>query len=308
MKYLSDNQEASMARIAYYRVSTRDQSIEAQRHAMGSGQGFEREFSDEGVSGTVAAKDRPGFAALLSYVREGDTVHVYAVDRLGRDALDVQATVRGLIDKGVTVEVHGLGAIGRGVGELILAVLAQVADMERGRIAERTAAGRDKAKADGKHMGRPASIEGEKAVDALTALDDGGTVLGVAKDFGISRQALLRLRDSNAKHAQETQARAGLWPDGRPKIQHADLYLESICSGKEVSESSAKSYMSYLRGTASHLGKSITPALLHDKAHIDRLACELEGKVSPKTISNWKSAMARYVEMVQKHELSRDGR
>src|SRR4051812_27834974 len=104
-------------RIAYYRVSTTDQSIDAQRHAMGGS--FDREFSDEGVSGGTMAADRPGFAKLLEHVREGDTVCVYAVDRLGRDALDVQATVRRLLDKGVAVDVHGIGTIGRGVGELI---------------------------------------------------------------------------------------------------------------------------------------------------------------------------------------------
>ena len=129
-----------MSRIAYYRVSTADQSIEAQRGALGGG--FDREFSDHGISGGVPAADRPGFAALLSYIREGDVLHVYAVDRLGRDALDVQATVRALIARGVAVELHGLGRIARGAGEIILAVLAQVADMERQRIRERTEAGR----------------------------------------------------------------------------------------------------------------------------------------------------------------------
>lgn len=133
-----------MSRIAYYRVSTSDQSIEAQRHALGGK--FKKEFKDEGVSGSVPAAQRPGFAKLLAYVREGDEVCVYAVDRLGRDALDVQATVRDLMSRGVAVEVHGLGRIAPGVGELILAVLAQVADMERRRIAERTAAGREKAR------------------------------------------------------------------------------------------------------------------------------------------------------------------
>lgn len=131
-------------RFAYYRVSTTDQSIEAQRNAMDGP--FDREYSDEGVSGGVLATERPGFAKLLEQVRAGDSVHVYAVDRLGRDALDVQATVRRLIDNGIIVEVHGLGRIARGVGELILAVLAQVAEMERRRIAERTSAGRDAAR------------------------------------------------------------------------------------------------------------------------------------------------------------------
>lgn len=133
-----------MSRIAYYRVSTADQSIESQRAALGGG--FDKEFLDEGVSGSVQAANRPGFSDLLSYVREGDSVHVYAVDRLGRDALDVQATVRALMTLGVAVEVHGLGRIAAGVGELILAVLAQVADMERKRIMERTAAGREVAR------------------------------------------------------------------------------------------------------------------------------------------------------------------
>lgn len=133
-----------MHRIAYYRVSTRDQSIEAQRDAMGGG--FDQEFTDEGVSGATLARERPGLAALLDRIRAGDTLHVYALDRLGRDALDVQATVRELIDKGVTVDIRGLGEVKRGVGEIIVAVLAQIAEMERERIAERTADGRAKAR------------------------------------------------------------------------------------------------------------------------------------------------------------------
>lgn len=138
-----------MARIAYFRVSTVDQSIESQRQALGGG--FDNEFKDEGISGAIPARDRPSFGELLKFIREGDTLHVYAVDRLGRDAIDVQTTVRDLLTRGVAVEVHGLGRIAKGVGELILAVLAQVADMERKRIIERTQAGRDTAR---EHLAR----------------------------------------------------------------------------------------------------------------------------------------------------------
>jgi len=120
-----------MTHIAYYRVSTNDQSIAAQRAAMSQERKFNREFKDEGVSGAVLAADRPGFRALLDYIRDGDTLYVYAVDRLGRDALDVQSTIRALLSKGVTVNIRGLGPIAKGAGELIIAVLAQVADMER---------------------------------------------------------------------------------------------------------------------------------------------------------------------------------
>lgn len=159
-------------RIAYYRVSTTDQSIEAQRSAMGGG--FAMEFKDEGVSGSVPAAKRPGFSAMLQGLTKGATIHVYAVDRLGRDAIDVQATVRQLLEKGVSVHVHGLGLISKGAGELILAVLAQVADMERQKINERTAAGRQAARESlaltglthkGKaSLGRPRKASAEEVV------------------------------------------------------------------------------------------------------------------------------------------------
>lgn len=141
-----------MSRISYLRCSTSDQSIDAQRNALGGG--FDKEFIDAGVSGAVLAKDRPAFAELQRYVREGDVLVVYAVDRLGRDALDVQATVRELIDRGVTVDVLGLGQISKGVGELILAVLAQIADMERSRINERCQSGREVARASLRASGK----------------------------------------------------------------------------------------------------------------------------------------------------------
>jgi putative DNA-invertase from lambdoid prophage Rac len=136
-----------VSHISYYRTSTNGQSIEAQRAALSHGIKFDKEFSDEGVSGATPAMHRPGFAAMMNYVREGDVLYVYAVDRLGRDAIDVQLTIKALLARGVTVHVRGLGPIAAGVGELIIAVLSQVADMERQRIAERTASGRELAKA-----------------------------------------------------------------------------------------------------------------------------------------------------------------
>lgn len=187
-----------MSRLAYFRVSTTDQSIESQRNAMGGG--FDREFADEGVSGTTPAKDRKGFAALLDFIREGDSLHVYAVDRLGRDALDVQATVRQLLTKGVEVHVHGLGVIAKGVGELILAVLSQVADMERQRIIERTAAGRQTAREalertgkthKGKaSMGRPHAADPEE-VKAWKAAN-GASIAKTASHFDLSTSTVKR--------------------------------------------------------------------------------------------------------------------
>jgi putative DNA-invertase from lambdoid prophage Rac len=186
------------ARIAYFRVSTKDQSIEAQRGALGGS--FDKEFQDEGVSGAVLAADRPGFSAMLNFVREGDTVFVYAVDRLGRDAIDVQQTVRTLIDKGVSVHVHGLGVIAKGVGELILAVLAQVASMERARIVERCEAGRAVARASlaasGKtHRGKD-GLGRPKAQDAVNVhgwrVANGASLSATAEHFGLSLATVKR--------------------------------------------------------------------------------------------------------------------
>ncbi|WP_033075482.1 recombinase family protein [Sphingopyxis sp. MWB1] len=193
-------------RVAYYRVSTGDQNIEAQRAAMGGS--FDQEFSDTGVSGGTLAADRPGFAKLLQAIRKGDTLCVYAVDRLGRDALDVQGTVQTLIDRGVIVDVHGLGKIEGDIGKLILAVLAQVAEMERNRITERCNAGREAARASlaatgrthkGKHgLGRkPVYLANEKAIgtpDKIAAWRraNNASIADTARHFGVSTATVKR--------------------------------------------------------------------------------------------------------------------
>lgn len=122
------------------------------------------------------------------------------MDRLGRDALDIQSTVRKLLDKGVAVEVHGLGRIAKGVGELILAVLAQVADMERQRIIEKTAAGRQAARESlaraglthkGKaSLGRPARAEAKDVAEWRKLA--GASLAQTAAHWGLSLATVKR--------------------------------------------------------------------------------------------------------------------
>lgn len=148
----------------------------------------------------MLAKDRPAFADLLRYLRENDTISLYAVDCRGRDALDVQSSVHALMERGVTIEVLGLGQIGRGVGELILAVLAQVADMERLRIKQRCAAGRDAARAafaatNRTHRGK-ASLGRSKSHDPVEVSawrrDNRASISATAKQFGTSLPTVKR--------------------------------------------------------------------------------------------------------------------
>jgi putative DNA-invertase from lambdoid prophage Rac len=172
--------------------------VDAQRAALGGG--FDKEFVDDGVSGAVLARDRPAFAELLRYVREGDTLAVYAVDRLGRDAIDVQTTVRSLIGRGVTVDVRGLGQISRGVGELVLAVLAQIAEMERSRITERCQSGREVARAALRSTGRThrgkASLGRPRACNPIEVATwrraNGASISETARHFGVSLPTVKR--------------------------------------------------------------------------------------------------------------------
>lgn len=191
-------------RIAYYRASTLDQSVEAQRNALGGE--FDEEFTDEGVSGATLAAERPGFAALLLHVRRGDTVFVYSIDRLGRDALDVQGTVKRLIDKGVTVDVRGLGPIAGDAGKLIVAVLAQMAEIERNRIKERCEAGRDAAR---KALGATGRTHRGKASLGRPVKADSGAVIAwrrenkasiqkTADHFGLSPSSVKRYFAANS--------------------------------------------------------------------------------------------------------------
>jgi putative DNA-invertase from lambdoid prophage Rac len=158
----------------------------------------------------VPAAKRKGFGDLLKYIRKGDTLYVYAVDRLGRDALDVQSTVRDLLKRGVAVEVHGLGRIAEGVGELILAVLAQVADMERKKIVERTQAGRATAREHlvrtgqthrGKvSLGRP--FENDPLVVFKWRNEGNASIADTAEHFGLSRSTVKRYCASKLRNTR----------------------------------------------------------------------------------------------------------
>lgn len=188
-----------MARIAYYRCSTRDQSIEHQRHALGGS--FDREFEDVAVSGATVAAQRPGFVRLLEFIREGDELAVTAIDRLGRDAIDILTTYRDHIErKGVRLFVLGLGYLEGEMGRFALALFAQIAEMERNRIIERTASGRETAKAallaTGKtHRGK-ASMGRPPLYDPATVMEwrtkNEASIAMTAKHFGISASSVKR--------------------------------------------------------------------------------------------------------------------
>jgi DNA invertase Pin-like site-specific DNA recombinase len=149
-----------MATFGYGRVSTQDQSTDNQRLEIErAGYKIDYWFADEGVSGAVLASQRPQFRDMLTKIRKGESLVVTKIDRLGRDAVDIQQTVKQLKELGVRVFVTQLGAtdLTNSAGKMLLAMLAAFAEMERDLIIERTAAGLARARAQGVRLGRPSS-------------------------------------------------------------------------------------------------------------------------------------------------------
>jgi len=183
---------------AYCRVSTGDQTTDNQALEIESA-GFvidPNRLASETVSGSTAAMQRKGFARLVDKLEAGDVLVVTKLDRLGRNAMDVRATVDMLEAKGVRVHCLALGGVDltSPAGKMTMGVIAAVAEFERDLLIERTQAGLTRAKAEGKTLGRPAKLNlGQQQVvrDRLAA----GASLGtLAKEYGVSRAAIQRVK------------------------------------------------------------------------------------------------------------------
>ncbi|MGF1871872.1 recombinase family protein [Photobacterium indicum] len=144
---------------AYCRVSTSEQTTENQVLAIRN-RGYnvrDSRVMSETVSGSTMAMHRPEFAKLLERMEEGDTLIVLKIDRLGRDAIDVQQTIDTLIKRGLKVVCLDLPVndLSSTEGRLMLQMFTAFAEFERGRIRERTKDGIERAKVEGKTFGRP---------------------------------------------------------------------------------------------------------------------------------------------------------
>jgi putative DNA-invertase from lambdoid prophage Rac len=190
-----------MSRVfAYARVSTVDQLTENQREQItAAGYRIEpRRFIEEKISGSVPALQRPGFKKLLEKLEPGDTLVVTKLDRIGRDSIDVQKTVELCTDAGIRLVVLQLGNLDltSSSGALMIKVLAAVADFERELIIERTRAGQERARAAGKHMGRPPKTTETQRQVIRRRLAAGEQVSVVARDYKVSRATVIALRNA----------------------------------------------------------------------------------------------------------------
>lgn len=177
-------------RIGYTRVSTVAQTLDQQNDALTKA-GVAKTFYDT-MSG--ARDDRPGLAALMEYVREGDTIVVWKLDRLGRNTLHILETVKALTDRGVTLVsvTDGIDS-STPAGRMMIGVLGSLAEYERELIKERTALKRQASRSNGVKFGRPKKVNDQTHVATARRMKaDGHMAKDIAKYLGVSRATLYR--------------------------------------------------------------------------------------------------------------------
>lgn len=184
-----------MAIFAYGRVSTAEQTTNNQRIEIeNAGHAVDYWFADT-ISGKTSATQRPQFKALLAQIRDGETLIVSKLDRLGRDAQDVGATVKMLAARKISVVVLQLGKLdlASAAGKMMLTMLAAVAEMERDLLVERTQSGLARAKSEGKTLGRPSKTTNEQRTEIVARYAQGESVSSLARQFTVSRASILAI-------------------------------------------------------------------------------------------------------------------
>ena len=177
-----------MTLIGYARVSTADQDPALQLDALREA-GVKRTFEDRGVSGVKT--ERPGLREVLSFLREGDTLVVWRLDRLGRSMTHLLETVGTLEKDGI-----GFRSLTENIdtttptGRLVFHIFGALGQFERDLIRERTNAGLRAAAARGRKGGRPKAVTGEKLTRAKVLIEQGLTVREAASRVRVGKSAL----------------------------------------------------------------------------------------------------------------------
>lgn len=188
--------------IGYARVSTDDQNLDLQKDAL-SGATCERIFEDR-LSGAKA--ERPGLRAALDYVREGDVLVVWRLDRLSRSLKDLIEIVSRLELRGIGLKsLHESIDTSSSSGKLIFHIFAALAEFERNLIRERTNAGLQAARARGRKGGRPKVLDTDKRSLAVRLYDERKhSIDQICKMMGISKPTLYKYIEAERK-SRETQ-------------------------------------------------------------------------------------------------------
>lgn len=178
----------------YCRVSTHEQTTENQVIAIekaGYNAPKQRIFADT-CSGGKHTSERPEWQRLIDRVEEGDEIVVLKLDRLGRDAIDVQKTAEDLLGRGIKLVVLDLPVsdLSSAEGRMMLGMFAVFARFEKDRLVERTKEGLERAKKQGKTLGRPVATETTSKVQQCK--QEGLNQVKTAERLGISLSTVKR--------------------------------------------------------------------------------------------------------------------
>jgi DNA invertase Pin-like site-specific DNA recombinase len=199
--FLTDEQDRNIVmtpkrakRVAFYlRVSTDGQTIENQQRELellAELEGWQNVeiFQDEGISGSLGREARPGFNELLYRAerRHFDVVAAWSLDRLGREPKDVFELTALASKKGFTIYLHKDRIdTSTAAGELFFTIMAGMAKFERRRLQERIKAGLERAKAQGKTLGRPVTVAADTQQRIRELKESGKTVRAIASELGV---------------------------------------------------------------------------------------------------------------------------
>ena len=195
-------------RIAYIRISSSDQNESRQMEEMNKFE-VEKFFVEKQSGGTI--KNRPVFREMLDFVREGDVAIFEAIDRLGRNYDEIIQTVNFFKEKNVSLVITSLPIMAEAIGnplldkfikDLIVQVLAMVAEQERTESKRRQAQGIVIAKRNGVYKGKPKEYSAtardpkKRAVyrNIVKDLKNGLPIVGIAKEYGVSRDTVYRIK------------------------------------------------------------------------------------------------------------------
>ena len=214
-----------MTMVGYARVSSEDQDLDLQLAALRDA-GCKKIFREK-VSG--AKEDRSQLKALREYIREGDTVVVYKLDRLARSMSQLIALLEEFKAKGIgfkTLTGQQIDTTSPN-GTFIFHIFAAMAEFERGLIRERSRAGMDAARAAGTHMGRP-PLDADVVADIRRRFLAGESWRQISREAGVSLTTIARYLDELEKTDEAVRQRRQEKPANGRKHRKADAEQRDI--------------------------------------------------------------------------------
>lgn len=229
---------------AYYRVSTDDQTVESQKvgvmeYIKRLGLKIDKEIVDDGVSGTVLAKDR-NLNKILKKSEKGDKVIVSELSRLGRSTSDVLNTCQIFIKKGVDCYFckQAMALDNTPMGKMMVAILSAFAEMERDLISQRTKEGLARVKASGKTLGRPigarnVKLKTDAVADEIIAMyNKGYNRTKICKKFNITPPTLYRFLEKKGIYT----------PKVIKPLSVNGMYFKDFCKDKGINSTSLRQW------------------------------------------------------------------